>query len=154
PGNEVRLRYAYLIKCQDVIKDAAGSVTELHCTYDPATRGGNTPDGRKVKATIHWVSEQHAIKAEARLYDHLFTTERPNGVAEGVDGRTTTTPNSLVKATALVEPSLATAKPGALYQFERVGYFCADPDSKLGHPVFNRTVTLKDSWAKIEKKGG
>lgn len=155
PGNEVRLRYGYLIRCQEVIKDAAGHVTELRCTYDPATRGGNTPDGRKVKATIHWVSAAQAVKAEVRLYDRLFKNAGADDVPEGVDWRTEINPHSLVKATAFVEPGvIPAAKVGSHWQFERVGYFCVDTDSKPGTPVFNRTVTLKDSWAKIEKKGG
>jgi glutaminyl-tRNA synthetase len=149
PGNEVRLRYAYLIKCTHVIKDAAGNVTEVHCTYDPATRGGDAPDGRKVKSTIHWVSAAHALPAEVRLYDQLFTVERPDdGELENI-----VNPKSLtVIENAYVEPALGEAKPGDSLQFERTGYFCLDPDSRPGKPVFNRTVTLKDSWAKLEKK--
>lgn len=149
PGNEVRLRYAYLIKCTHVIKNEAGEVTEVHCMYDPASRGGEAPDGRKVKSTIHWVSAEHAIPAEVRLYEQLFTVERPDdGELENI-----LNPNSLqVIENAFVEPSLADAKLGDSLQFERTGYFCLDPDSIPGKLVFNRTVTLKDSWAKIEKK--
>ncbi|MEW6287296.1 MAG: glutamine--tRNA ligase/YqeY domain fusion protein [Chloroflexota bacterium] len=149
PGNEVRLRYAYIVKCTHVVKDEAGNVTEVHCTYDPATRGGDAPDGRKVKSTIHWVSAQHAIPAEVRLYDQLFTVEKPDD-AELED---IINPNSLeVIENAFVEPALGEAKLGESLQFERTGYFCLDPDSRPGKPVFNRTVTLKDSWAKLEKK--
>ncbi len=149
PGNEVRLRYAYLVKCTHVVKDEAGNVTEVHCTYDPATRGGDAPDGRKVKSTIHWVSAEHAFQAEVRLYDQLFTVEKPDD-AELED---IINPNSLeVIENAFVEPALGEAKPGESLQFERTGYFCLDPDSRPGKPVFNRTVTLKDSWAKVEKK--
>lgn len=149
PGNEVRLRYAYLIKCTHVVKNEAGEVIEVHCTYDPASRGGEAPDGRKVKSTIHWVSAEHALPAEVRLYEQLFTVERPDD-AEAED---ILNPNSLqVIENAFVEPSLADAKLGDSLQFERTGYFCLDPDSTPGRLVFNRTVTLKDSWAKIEKK--
>lgn len=151
PGTEVRLRYGYFITCNDVIKDENGEVTELHCTYDPATRGGNSPDGRKVKGTIHWVSADKAIEAEIRLYDRLFTVENPDDVPEGVDFKSNLNPASLVKITGYVEPSLANAKPLDRFQFERVGYFCVDSDSIPGKLVFNRTVALKDSWAKIEK---
>jgi glutaminyl-tRNA synthetase len=151
PGREVRLRYAYFITCQRVVKDEKGEVVELHCTYDQATRGGNAPDGRKVKATIHWVSAEHALPVEARLYDHLFTKPDPDDVAEGQDWRANLNPNSLEVAEALVEPSVARAAAGTRYQFERVGYFCVDPDSTKERLVFNRTVGLVDSWAKIEK---
>ena len=157
PGREVRLRYGYFITCTSVVKDANGSVTEIHCTYDPATRGGNAPDGRRVKSTIHWVSASHAIDAEVRLYDNLFTREDPGQVEEGQDFTANLNPNSLeVVAGCKLEPSLAGAAPPARFQFERLGYFCADPDSKPGKPVFNRTVALRDTWAKIEKreKGG
>lgn len=149
PGNEVRLRYAYLVKCTHVVKDEKGNITEVHCTYDPATRGGDAPDGRKVKATIHWVSAQHAVRAEVRFYEQLFTVERPDeGELDEI-----LNPNSLeVLTDCLVEPSLSNSAPGERFQFERVGYFCTDPDSRPGQPVFNRTVTLKDSWAKIESK--
>jgi glutaminyl-tRNA synthetase len=150
PGNEVRLRYAYLVRCTGVCKDpATGNVTEVHCTYDPATRGGDAPDGRKVKSTIHWVSAQHAVKAEVRLYDQLFTAEQPDE-GEGIDQ--IINPNSLeVLNGCMLEPSLADARSGDKFQFERNGYFCADPDGAPGKPVFNRTVTLRDTWAKIEK---
>ncbi len=152
PGREVRLRYAYFIKCVGVTKDdKTGDVIELHCTYDPATRGGNAPDNRKVKATIHWVSAAHALKAEVRLYDYLFTKPDPDDVPEGQDYKANLNPQSLVTLTdCRLEPSLAMAKPGDRFQFERLGYFCVDPDSKPGAPVFNRTVTLRDTWAKIE----
>ncbi|MEY4178556.1 MAG: hypothetical protein RLY70_2130 [Planctomycetota bacterium] len=154
PGGEVRLRWAYYLKCNEVVKDEAGNIVELRCTYDPASRGGWTPDGRKVKATIHWVSAEHAVAAEVRLYDRLFTKEDMNDLAEGEDWRTHLNPRSLTVTRAYVEPSLAEATPGGVpFQFERQGYFQLDPkDSRPGQPVFNRTVTLKDSWAKIEKK--
>jgi glutaminyl-tRNA synthetase len=153
PGREVRLRYAYFIRCTGVVKDDAGKVVELHCTYDPATRGGDAPDGRKVKATLHWVSAAHAVPAEVRLYDHLFAKDDPDDVPEGVDWKTNLNPNSLEKLTACpVEPGLGSAQPGDRFQFERLGYFCVDPDTRPGALVFNRTVTLKDTWAKIEKK--
>jgi len=153
PGSEVRLRYAYIVKCERVVKDEqTGEITELHCTYDPETRSGGSAESRKVKATLHWVSALHAIPAEVRLYDHLFTTPDP-GAAE--DFTTVLNPNSLEVLTACpVEPSLANAASGNRYQFERQGYFCVDPDSKPGEPVFNRTVTLRDTWAKIARKGG
>jgi glutaminyl-tRNA synthetase len=152
PGREVRLRYAYFIKCVGVVKDEAGNVVEVRCTYDPATRGGDAPDGRKVKATIHWVSAAHALAAEVRLYDRLFLTESPEDVPEGADFLTNLNPNSLeVLATCYVEPGLKAAEPGTRYQFERNGYFCVDPASANGKLVFNRTVSLKDTWAKIEK---
>jgi glutaminyl-tRNA synthetase len=153
PGREVRLRYAYLVTCTSVVKDSSGQVTEVHCTYDPATRGGNTPDGRKVKGTIHWVSVEHAIDAEVRLYDNLFTKEDPNEVADGQDFTANLNPNSLeVVNAAKLEPSLRDAKPGSRYQFERLGYFSVDPDTSPQKLVFNRTVALRDTWAKIEKK--
>jgi glutaminyl-tRNA synthetase len=153
PGREVRLRYAYFVKCVNVIKDpATGNVVELRCTYDPATRGGNAPDGRKVKGTIHWVSAAHAIDAEVRLYDHLFTKPDPDEVPEGGNYLDNLNPNSLeVLPGCKLEPSLAAAVPGSRYQFERLGYFCVDKDSAANKPVFNRTVTLRDTWAKIEK---
>ena len=156
PGREVRLRYGYFITCTGVVKDEkTGEVTEIHCTYDPATRGGNAPDGRKVKSTIHWVSADHAIDAEVRLYENLFTKEDPNDVPEGQDFTANLNPNSLEILTGCkVEPSLSSAAVGRRYQFERIGYFAADPDSTPGHPVFNRTVALRDTWAKIEKKSG
>ena len=155
PGAEVRLRYAYFIKCTDVVKDAAGNVVELHCTYDPATRGGDSPDGRKVKATLHWVSAAHAIKSEVRLYNSLFTKENPDEAEEGFDFKANLNPNSLETLdNCSVEPSLKNALPQARYQFERLGYFCVDRDSKNDTLVFNRTVTLKDAWAKIQKTAG
>ncbi|MDM8005307.1 MAG: glutamine--tRNA ligase/YqeY domain fusion protein [Phycisphaerae bacterium] len=154
PGQEVRLRYAYFVKCIGCVKDpATGQVTEVHCTYDPATRGGDSPDGRKVKGTIHWVSAGQAVDAEVRLYHHLFSKPDPDDVPEGQDWKTGLNPNSLEVLTGCkVEPSLADATPGTRVQFERMGYFCADPDSSPGKPVFNRTVTLKDTWAKIAGK--
>jgi len=153
PGREVRLRYAYFIKCVDVIKDErTGEVVELRCTYDPATRGGSSPDGRKVKGTLHWVSAAHALEAEVRLYDRLFAKANPGDVEEGADFKSNLNPDSLETLTECrVEPSLAGAAPGSRYQFERQGYFCVDPDSLNGKLVFNRTVSLRDSWAKIEK---
>ena len=152
PGREVRLRNAYFIRCVDVVKDAQGNVVQLNCTYDPETRGGDAPDGRKVKATLHWVSARHALEAEARLYDHLFLKPDPDDVEEGQDFTANLNPQSLVVKTCLVEPSVAGATPGTRYQFERVGYFCVDPDSTPERLVINRTVTLRDTWAKIEKK--
>ena len=155
PGREVRLRYGYLVTCNSIVKNDQGEVVEVHCTYDPATRGGNTPDGRKVKSTIHWVSAAHAVDAEVRIYENLFTKENPNEVEDGQDFTANLNPHSLeVITNAKLEPSLATAAIGARYQFERLGYFCVDPDSKPGKPVFNRTVALKDTWAKVEKKHG
>ena len=156
PGMEVRLRYAYFLKCEEAVKDAAGNVVELRCTYDPATRGGDSPpDGRKVKATLHWVSAPHALDAEVRLYDTLFTVRDPGSVAEGVDWKSTLNPKSLeVIKGAKLEPGLAGAAPESRWQFERMGYFCADRrDSKPGALVFNRTVTLRDEWAKLVKAG-
>jgi glutaminyl-tRNA synthetase len=153
PGKEVRLRWGYLITCTSVVKDEAGNPIALHCTYDPATRGGNAPDGRKVKSTIHWVSAEHAVDAEVRLYEPLFTKENPNEVEDGQDFTANINPASLqVLTDCKLEPSLATVKPFERVQFERLGYFCADPDSAPGKPVFNRTVALRDSWAKIEKR--
>ena len=150
PGNEVRLRYAYLVRCTRVVKDEAGDVAEVHCAYDPATKGGDAPDGRKVKSTIHWVSAAHAVLAEVRLYEQLFTVERPDdGEAEDI-----LNPHSLeVLKDCIVEPALAKADKADRIQFERTGYFCLDPNSTPEKPVFNRTVSLKDAWAKIEKKG-
>jgi len=152
-GREVRLRWGFFIKCHEAVKDPrTGEVVELRCTYDPATRGGNAPDGRKVKATIHWVSAAHALKAEVRLYDSLFSKSDPYDVPEGVDWRANLNPNSLeVLPECYLEPSLATARAGDRFQFERLGYFCVDKDSQPGQLVFNRTVTLVDAWAKIEK---
>jgi len=153
PGREVRLRYGYFVTCTGVVKDAAGQVSEIHCTYDPATRGGNAPDGRKVKSTIHWVSAAHAVDAEVRLYDTLFTREDPNEVEEGRDFTANLNPQSLeVVHGAKLEPSLRGATTGAGYQFERLGYFAVDPDTTPEELVFNRTVALRDTWAKIEKK--
>jgi glutaminyl-tRNA synthetase len=155
PGKEVRLRNAYFVTAQSVVKDVEGNVVEVHCTYDPLSRGGNSPDGRKVKSTIHWVSSAHAISAEIRLYDKLFTKANPYDVAEDEDVLSNLNPNSLEVLTgAKLEPSLAEAKPENRFQFERVGYFCVDRDSAAGKLVFNRTLSLKDSWAKIEKKAG
>jgi glutaminyl-tRNA synthetase len=151
PGREVRLRNAYLITCREAVKDASGTVVELRCTYDPATRGGDAPDGRKVKATLHWVPAAHAVDAEVRLYDRLFTSEMP-GSSE-TDFLTEMNPHSLeVLRGCRLEPSLGAARPGDRFQFERLGYFVMDPDSRPGAPVFNRTVTLKDSWARLEKR--
>lgn len=155
PGREVRLRYGYFITAKSVIKNDKGEVMEVHCTYDPATRGGNAPDGRKVKSTIHWVSASHAIDAEVRVYDKLFTKEDPDDVAEGQEFTANLNPSSLeVIPNAKLEPMLANATVESRYQFERLGYFCMDPDSKPGRPVFNRTVALKDAWARIEKRAG
>ncbi len=153
PGREVRLRYAYFVTCTDVVKDAEGNITELHCTYDPETRGGDAPDGRKIKATMHWVSARHALGAEVRLYDHLFNKENPDQVEEGKDFKDNLNSDSLkVLNNCKVEPVLANAKPLDRFQFERMGYFCVDPDSSDGKLVFNRTATLRDTWAKIQKQ--
>jgi glutaminyl-tRNA synthetase len=152
PGREVRLRNAYLVTCAEVVKDSSGKVVELRCTYDPATRGGSAPDGRKVKSTLHWVSARHAVDAEVRLYDRLFTVADPDGVAArtGQDFTTLLNPHSLdVLQGCKIEPMLSAAAPGSRFQFERLGYFCADPDTRPGRPVFNRTVSLKDTWAKV-----
>jgi len=152
PGREVRLRYAYFIRCINYVKDGDGNVVEVHCTYDPKTRGGSAPDGRKVKATLHWVSARHAIKAEARLYDHLFLIPDPEA---SEDFKRFINPRSLIVLdSCLVEPSLRDARPGERYQFERLGYFCVDRDSTPERPVFNRIVTLRDTWAKIERSQG
>jgi glutaminyl-tRNA synthetase len=151
PGNEVRLRYAYFIKCTHVVKNAAGEVIEVHATYDPSTRGGDSPDGRKVKSTIHWVSAAHAKEAEIRMYDRLFLKENPEEGEEGF--LNCLNPNSLENLKGFVEPSLASPEAGSRYQFERLGYFCVDKDSTPVRPVFNLTVNLKDTWAKIERKG-
>ena len=153
PGREVRLRYGYFMACTGVVKDEkTGEVLEIHCTYDPATRGGNAPDGRKVKSTIHWVSAAHAIDAEVRLYDNLFTREDPNQTDEGENFTANLNPRSLeILTCAKLEPSLRDAAEGSRYQFERLGYFCVDPDTAPGRPVFNRTVALRDSYARIEK---
>ncbi len=152
PGAEVRLRYGYFIRCVDVIKDERGVITEVHCTYDPETRGGNSPDGRKVQGTIHWVSIKHAVKAEARLYEHLFIKENPDDIAEGEDWKDGMNPDSMKTLECFVEPSLANVESLQKFQFERLGYFSADLDSVSGKPVFNRTVTLKDSWSKMAAK--
>jgi glutaminyl-tRNA synthetase len=151
PGREVRLRYGYFVTCTSVDKNAQGEVVQVHCTYDPATRGGNNPpDGRKVKSTIHWVSAAHAVDAGVRIYENLFLSEDPS---QTEDFTTNLNPNSLeVLNQCKLEPSLANAMHGSRYQFERLGYFCVDPDSAPGKPVFNRTVALKDTWARIEKK--
>ena len=154
PGREVRLRNAYFVTCTAVVKDDSGAIVELRCRYDPATRGGDAPDGRKVKATLHWVSAAHAVDAEVRLYDRLFSIENPGLTPPDRDWREFLNPESLRVLTGCkVEPGLAEASPGTRYQFERIGYFCVDPDSAPGRPVFNRTVSLKDTWAKIERKG-
>jgi glutaminyl-tRNA synthetase len=151
PGREVRLRYAYFITCRNVIKDSAGNIIELRCTYDPATRGGDSPDGRKVKSTLHWVCAKNAIDAEARIYEHLFTKENPDDAEEGQDFTAFLNPNSLTKLVGCkVEPYLKDAKPLSKWQFERLGYFCVDTDSKDGKLIFNRTATLRDEWAKIK----
>jgi len=157
PGREVRLRYAYFIRCENIVKDANGEIVELHCSYDPATRGGDAPDGRKVKSTLHWVSAPHALKAEVRLYDHLFAKENPDDVEQGQNFTASLNPNSLeILTDCRVEPSLKEAKPLSRFQFERLGYFCVDPDSlppggSSGKLIFNRTVNLRDTWAKIQK---
>jgi glutaminyl-tRNA synthetase len=153
PGREVRLRYAYFITCNEVVRDASGEIAELRCTYDPATRGGDAPDGRKVKGTLHWVSAEHAIPAEVRLYDKLFTVEDPLGEPGGREFTLYLNPASLVRSDACrAEPSLAGAQPGERFQFERLAYFCVDPDSRPGALVLNRTVTLRDTWAKIARQ--
>ncbi len=150
PGREVRLRWAYFVTCEEVVKDESGEIVELRCTYDPATKGGDAPDGRRVKATLHWVSAKHAVKAEVRLYDYLFKSEDPEA---GGDFIADLNPDSVkVIPAAMLEPALATANPGDRVQFERLGYFCADPDTTQDHPVFNRTVTLKDTWARMQKQ--
>jgi glutaminyl-tRNA synthetase len=153
PGAEIRLRYACLIRCTEVVKNAAGEVVELHCTWDPASRGGDAPDGRRVKGTSHWVSAAHAVKATVRLYDRLFLVENPSG--GDADFRASLNPASLETLTgACLEPALAAAAPGSRFQFERLGYFCVDPvDSQPGAPVWNRTVPLKDGWSKLAKAG-
>jgi glutaminyl-tRNA synthetase len=154
PGREVRLRYAYFITCVGVVKDGkSGEVVEVHCTYDPATRGGDAPDGRRVKSTLHWVSAEHALEAEIRLYDHLFNKEDPTDVEDGKDFRDYLNPDSLeILTKCRVEPTLAGATPGSRYQFERLGYFCVDPDSSPQKLVFNRIVSLRDTWSKIQKQ--
>ena len=156
PGREVRLRYACLITCNEVVKDGAGNVVEVRCTYDPESRGGNAPDGRRVQGTIHWVSAAHAVPLQVRLYDNLFTEPDPAGAASGAgdDFVDLINSESLEVVTAKAEPALADARPGDRYQFERLGYFCADPDSQPGAPVFNRTTTLRDTWARISRQQG
>lgn len=151
PSNEVRLRYAYFVKCTHVVKNETGEVVEVHATYDPSTKGGDSPDGRKVKSTIHWVSAKHAKEAEIRMYDRLFTKENPEEGEEGF--LSCLNPKSLETLRGYVEPLLSAPMAGSRYQFERLGYFCADPDSLPEKPVFNLTVNLKDTWAKMEKKG-
>lgn len=152
PGREVRLRYGYFITCQEVVHNAEGAIEELRCTYDPATRGGNAPDGRKVKSTLHWVSARHAVQAEVRLFDRLFLKENPNAVPEGVDWKEGLNPDSLRVVQGYMEPSVKEFPVGAHFQLERLGYFVVDPDSKEGALVFNRAVTLKDTWAKEKNK--
>lgn len=155
PGREVRLRYAYFITCDEVVHDADGEVVELRCHYDPASRGGDSPDGRKVKATLHWVSVAHAVEADVRLYEPLFASEDPNAGPQGEDFTERLAPQSLTTLeSAKLEPALASARPGDPVQFERLGYFAADRDGTADRPVFNRTVTLKDAWARLQKRGG
>ncbi len=151
PGREVRLRYAFFITCNEVIKNEAGEIIELHCSYDPETKGGNAPDGRKVKGTMHWVSVEHALQTEVRLYDRLFTEAEPD---KNDNWKSSLNPNSMeILGNVFVEPSLLEAEPEQCFQFERLGYFYLDHnDPAKGNPVFNRTVTLRDSWAKVEKK--
>jgi glutaminyl-tRNA synthetase len=154
PGREVRLRYAYFITCTDVVKDDKGQIVELRCSYDPATRGGNSPDGRKVKSTIHWVSASHALRAEVRMYNHLFAKENPEETADGEDFKTNLNPQSLkTLSDCMIEPGLKDSRPLDRFQFERLGYFCVDEETTKEKIVFNRTVTLRDTWAKIQKKG-
>jgi glutaminyl-tRNA synthetase len=155
PGREVRLRYAYFIRCDDVVRDDQGRIVELHCTYDPETRGGDAPDGRKVQATLHWVSAAHAVTAEVRLYDHLFAVENPMSSGTGKHWLDMLNPNSLqILTDCRMEPSVVEAAAGTRFQFERLGYFCVDPDSTVGSPVFNRTVTLRDAWQKAQQPKG
>nr|MDJ0523564.1 glutamate--tRNA ligase family protein [Planctomycetota bacterium] len=155
PGREVRLRAAYFVTCTDVVKDDSGNISEIHCTYDPETKGGSSPDGRKVKATLHWVSARHAVDAEVRLFDRLFKVEDPDDAPEGEDFMSNLNENSLEVLTGCkVEPSAASPEPLTRLQFERLGYFCADQDTRPGAPVFNRTVTLRDTWAKLAKQQG
>lgn len=152
PGAEVRLRHAYLITCREAVLDENGEVTELRCVYDPDSRGGQSPDGRRVKGTLHWVSARHAIRAEARLYGQLFAVPEPDKTEEGKTFLDNLNPDSLVRGEAWLEPALATLEPGKTVQFERLGYFCKDRDSTPELPVFNRTATLRDTWAKLEQK--
>jgi glutaminyl-tRNA synthetase len=154
PGREVRLRGTYFVTCERAVKNDAGEIVELRCTYDPATRDGNAPDGRKPKATIHWVSAAHAVAAEARLYDRLFTNPTPGDEADGGNWRTSLNPASLEVVTCQLEPTLADAKPGDRFQFERIGYFCVDSGSAPGKLVLNRTVTLKDTWVRVSQRTG
>jgi len=148
----VRLRYAYFVTCTDVVKDDQGNIVEIHCTYDPATRGGDAPDGRKVKSTLHWVCAAKSLKVEVRLYDNLFTKENPDDTDEGEDFTANLNPNSLeVLSECYIEPSVNNAEALSRYQFERLGYFCTDPESTADKLIFNRTVTLRDTWAKIQK---
>jgi glutaminyl-tRNA synthetase len=155
PGREVRLRAAYFVKCDEVIKDADGNVVELRCTYDPATRGGDSPDGRKVKATLHWVSAAHALPMEVRLYDNLLTIANAGDIPEDRDFTDYLNPKSMeIIERAYIEPGVENVAPGTQYQFERLGYFTVDPDTTPGKPVFNRTVSLKDEWAKVQQKAG
>src|SRR5581483_12006988 len=154
PGREVRLRCAYLVTCREVVKDARGEIVELRCTYDPATHGGSAPDGRRVKATLHWVPAPYAFPVEVRLYDRLFSVEDPERVEAGKSFLDSLNPHSLVTLQGcLAEPSLRRAAVGDRFQFERLGYFCVDPDSRPGALVFNRTVSLRDTWAKIASRG-
>jgi len=153
PGGEVRLRYSYLIKCEEVVKDSEGNVVELRCAYDPESKGGQSSDGRKVKGVIHWVSAPHAIPAEVRLFDRLFMVENPDEAEDGKTFKDNLNPDSLIVVKGFLEPALKDAVAGEKFQFERLGYFCADKDSTAAKPLFNRTVTLKDSWAKIASKG-
>jgi glutaminyl-tRNA synthetase len=154
PGREVRLRYGYFVRCEGVIKDDSGRIVEIHCTYDPETRGGDAPDGRKVKGTLHWVSAEHSVDVEARLYEYLFTQENPTAVEDGRSWLDNLNPTSLGISDCRAEPSLAQAKPGDRFQFERKGYFCVDPDSKPDRVVVNRTATLRDTWAKAQERTG
>jgi glutaminyl-tRNA synthetase len=151
PGREVRLRYAYFITCDEVVKDGSGEIVELRCSYDPETRGGDAPDGRRPKATLHWVSARHAVPAEVRLYERLFTRPDPGADGDLLDDLDPESEKILPQA--WIEPAAAETPTGETVQFERLGYFCADPDSKPGQPVFDRTVTLKDSWARMQKQG-
>ena len=153
PGREVRLRYAYFVTCVDVIKDDSGEITEIHCTYDPETQGGDAPDGRKVRATLHWVSANHARSAEVRLFDRLFGTEYPEEVEEGQDFTLNINPVSMeIIESAYLEPGLNTSPAGTRFQFERLGYFVVDSDTSPDKPVFNRTLPLRDTWARLQKK--
>ncbi len=153
PGGEIRLKHAYYVTCVNVVKDVEGNVTEVHCTYDPASKGGWTEDGRKVRGTSHWVSARHAVRCEVRMYDNLFTKENPDDVEEGQDFTANINPDSLKITECWGEPSLAEAVEFTSFQFLRQGYFVADPDTSKEKPVFNRTVSLKDSWAKEQQKG-